>query len=156
MADCEKACNMCWDREIPEDMPVEDAVLRKGDKAVKVHGEDDDIDHHPFGAVLDVESANDKLKFVSTLGPTNRYPNDKIWQNTYRTCLKKLAKDQTLKKGDKLVVIKKPSYGCKYNVGDTIIFKRRGTYDDIITTQEGRSFDYEQILEASEVVKIVE
>lgn len=157
MADCKKACNMCWDREIPEDMPVEDAVLRKGDKAVKVHGENDDIDHHPLGAVLDVESANDKYEHVSTLGPTIRYPKDKISQNTYRTCLKKLAKDQTLKKGDEVVVVKKPSYRCEYNIGDTIIFKYYINHGDIVTTKEGKApFGYEQILKASEVVKIVE
>lgn len=154
-SECIAACTKCWDREIPEEKLVEDSVLRSGDKAVKVHGESDDIDHHPFGAVLDVESANDKCEHVSTLGPTNRYPNDKISQNTYRTCLKKLAKDQTLKKGDKLVVIKKPSYDCDFVPGEIVTITYIADTRRILATRNPKS-QMNQILKASEVVKIVE
>lgn len=144
------SCTACWDREIPE----EDSVLRKGDKAVKVKGAHAFVDNHPIGTVVTIH--NDSPRGTNSVITKGLIDDGAIFEQiTYRDSLKKLAKDQTFKPGDRLVVVKKPSFCCEYKIGDVIIFKRN-TSTGIITTKSGTSADYEQILKADEVIKIVE
>jgi len=149
----DEICRKCWDREIQEEKPAEDSVLRKGDKAVKVNGPNAHVDNHNLGTVVEVDCAEPRPTYsVITKGPVR-------WgmietQITYLDSLRKLAKDQTLRVGDKAVVVKKGDYYTSCEVGDIVEILDFNHYRGSVYIRRDRDGAKQQLM-PKDLVKIV-
>lgn len=145
-------CCKCWDREIPEEKPVEDSVLRAGDKAVKVKTDKSHVDYHKIGSMVEVTEEMDADRVITKF---NRFPGDT--QIVYRRTLRKLSKDQTMRPGDLVVVTEEPSFCCGYAIGDIVRVERSYKGDGNYNVIECVSLDgtWHQGFKSTEAVKIV-